>query len=89
MLNQSDFLLQKLHFYGEALKFNLKGAMALLAPISATYCTCIYEIYFLQHNYIIVFYPSTKVVARSLSVNSFKEKVRHGYEYLDNELWSQ
>ena len=35
LLNRSDFLLQKLHFYGEAL--NLREAMAPCLPISAAY----------------------------------------------------
>ena len=40
LLNWSDFLLQKLYSYGEAL--NLSGAMIPLVPISAAYGTVVY-----------------------------------------------
>ena len=40
--NWSDFLLQKLHFYGETL--NLRGALAPLAPYFR--CLCIYIYYY-------------------------------------------
>ena len=36
LLNSSDFLLQKLHSYGEAL--NLRGAMAPLSPYFRRLC---------------------------------------------------